>query len=315
MYLKSKLLYLYTETPLHAGAGAGLGAIDLPIQRERVTHYPIVQASGIKGAIRSHAVPVGADDNLKREGDVVFGPENPATGDDHAGAFAPGDARILLFPVRSLTGVFAWTTSLDVLRRWQREATAVAGPNLPALPDKEPDDGRCFVPDTRGVVAQDTVVLEEFAYTVDNSPMQMVKDLAKWLANHALPQGDEYSWWRDGLQKKLVILPDDDFRDFARYATEVLTRIRLEQETKTVKDGALWTEEHLPVDTLLFVPVRATRFRAGEDEWRKVNGWQKLDGAEAQAAAVLQWVEDRVNGRIQIGGDETVGRGVVALRW
>lgn len=315
MYLKSKMLYLFTESPLHAGAGAGLGAIDLPIQRERVTHYPLVQASGIKGAMRSYAVPVGANKTLEEEGNIIFGPGETSNAADHAGAFAPGDARILLFPVRSLTGVFAWTTSVDVLRRWQREATAVSTTNLPTLPQQAPDEGKCFVSDLRGAVANKTVVLEEFAFEVDNTQTATVQNLAKWLATHALPTGTEYQWWRDSLQKKLVVLPDDDFRDFTRYATEVLTRIRLEQDTKTVKDGALWTEEHLPVDTLLFTPVRATRFRAEKDKWQNLNGWGKLQGADAEAEAVLKWVEKQVNGRIQIGGDETVGRGIVALRW
>ncbi len=35
-------LYLYTETPLHAGVGSGLSSIDLPIQRERTTQYPMI---------------------------------------------------------------------------------------------------------------------------------------------------------------------------------------------------------------------------------------------------------------------------------
>ena len=32
-----------------------------------------------------------------------------------------GDARLLLFPVRSLRGVFAWVTSLDALERFARD--------------------------------------------------------------------------------------------------------------------------------------------------------------------------------------------------
>ena len=53
MFLESKILFIFAETPLHAGTGSGLGAVDLPIQRERSTGYPIVQASGLKGALRS----------------------------------------------------------------------------------------------------------------------------------------------------------------------------------------------------------------------------------------------------------------------
>src|SRR5690242_12732084 len=101
-------LYLYTETPLHAGVGSGLSGIDLPIQRERTTQYPMIQGSGIKGKLR--AALEGNRDGLtpaeKEMADIVFGP--PSTnggGSDHAGALITGDARLLLFPVRSLNGV------------------------------------------------------------------------------------------------------------------------------------------------------------------------------------------------------------------
>ncbi|MBO0794275.1 MAG: hypothetical protein J2P36_25460, partial [Ktedonobacteraceae bacterium] len=55
MITATKTLYLYVETPLHAGVGSGLSSIDLPIQRERTTQYPMIQGSGIKGKLRSVA--------------------------------------------------------------------------------------------------------------------------------------------------------------------------------------------------------------------------------------------------------------------
>jgi hypothetical protein len=33
MFKQVKLLFLYTETPLHVGSGSSLGTVDLPIQR------------------------------------------------------------------------------------------------------------------------------------------------------------------------------------------------------------------------------------------------------------------------------------------
>lgn len=48
MITATKTLYLYVETPLHAGVGSGLSSIDLPIQRERTTQYPMIQGSGIR---------------------------------------------------------------------------------------------------------------------------------------------------------------------------------------------------------------------------------------------------------------------------
>jgi CRISPR-associated protein Cmr4 len=84
----------------------------------------------------------------------------------------------------------------------------------------------------------------------------------------------------------------------------VVTRVRLENETKTVAAGALWTEESLPVDTLMYAPVYATNLRQGK------NGKLNLDGK-----AVLEFVKEIEPERIQLGGDETVGRGLVALRF
>jgi CRISPR-associated protein Cmr4 len=42
MILETTMLYLYVETPLHAGTGSGLSSVDLPIQRERTTQYPMI---------------------------------------------------------------------------------------------------------------------------------------------------------------------------------------------------------------------------------------------------------------------------------
>src|SRR5579885_1777449 len=119
MITENTMLYLYVETPLHAGVGSGLSSIDLPIQRERTTQYPMIQGSGIKGKLRATAEDVIKDRTII---DILFGPGTPGAGaEDHAGALIAGDARILLFPVRSLNGVFAYTTSCDVLSRFQRD--------------------------------------------------------------------------------------------------------------------------------------------------------------------------------------------------
>lgn len=315
MYLKSRMLYLYVETPLHAGAGSGLGAVDLPIQRERATHYPIVQASGLKGALRDMVGdPAEAEEKKKKL--AVFGPDT-TNADDHAGAFAPSDARILLFPVRSLKGVSVWATSIDLLNRWKREAEAAGISDLPALPSEEPShslegESQCFASSDAPVTLPDGyVVLEEFAFKRLPDEGHTVSTLASWLAANILPYAAT-SYWGKRLAAHLVILPDEDLRDFLQHATEVLTRVRLEPDAKTVARGALWTEEHLPADSLLYAPARATRLRTPND--KTPTQWQAL-GPEGQADAVLKWVSEKIPKRLQLGGDETIGRGIVGLRW
>ncbi len=305
----TKTLLIYTETALHAGTGSGLGAVDLPIQREVTTNYPMIQSGGIKGAIRS-ALRVqfaGAQDHP--DINVVFGPEEIP---DYAGAASFGDARILAFPVRSLRGVFAWVTSPAVLARFTRDVGTTFAQRPPIVPPEPPMDENqtTALVSSAGVVSDgDDVVLEEYLYRA--SGLQSVTDWANWLAENAIPASDEFAYYRQAMRERLVVLRDDDFRDFATYATQVITRIRLDRDTKTVVDGALFTQELLPPETLLYVPVVSNKPRATTDA---------LDSAPSFSAGstdsdVMNWLAGNLPGKIQIGADETVGYGFVTLRW
>jgi CRISPR-associated protein Cmr4 len=343
MFEAASMVFVYVETPLHAGSGRGLGAVDLPIQRERVTNYPMVQASGIKGSLRAACqgkIAQTYNGDLKQADEdqklllMIFGtaesdnsPQAEEAGDDkteqspasYAGALSVGDARLLLFPVRSLAGVFAWTTSQSVLRRLERDLQMIGqhSPDIKTLadefrqkldaiwPDKKPSDKKdeqwALISDTSALPAEGSVVLEEFSFQPTAAKDVMVRELGSWLAEHALPQTGEYVYWREELPKKLCILPEDAFRDFTQFATEVQTHVRLAPQTKTAGGGALWTAESLPPDTVLYAPLLATPSR---------NGKMKLTGAE-----VLQKVKGFNLTRMQLGGDETTGQGMVALHW
>lgn len=303
MFDRAAMLFLYTETPLHAGSGTSLGIVDLPIQRERTTGYPMIQASGLKGCLRD----VAAGDTQKVE--IVFGPETQRAS-DHAGALSVGDARVLLFPVRSLAGVFAWVTSQNVLARFKREAE-MAGlqVNWDPIGPAPTDEGTAFVANGSGVVANRRVVLEEFAFTAQAN--NTVAHIAKWFQDKAMPQGDEYTYWRESLEKRLVILPENAFRDFVQLSTEVIARVRIDDTKKTVERGALWTEEHLPSETLLYATLFASKPRVKDDElpddWKQAND---------RVEKILEFVREAVDGkRLQLGGDATVGRGVVKVRF
>ncbi len=323
MFEASCLMYVYVETPLHAGSGQGLGGVDLPIQRERVTGYPLVQASGVKGKLRAEARP-RIQVHPPLEGDAIwktiFGPET-GRASDHAGAVSPGDARLLLFPVRSLAGVFVWTTSRDALARFFRDAAAARqslgfdrnGQKVSLVLPTNPQIDNALVPPGNVVTAGGKVVLEEFSFTPIEE--QVVKDIAEWLAANTLPPGGEYDYWRSKLPTSLVVLPENAFRDFTMFATEVVTRVRLDDEKKTVVRGALWTEESLPTDTLLYVPLHATRARSYTKDGKHTPGvppdWYENGGA----GKVLRFVQGLGLTRVQLGGDETVGRGAVSVRF
>lgn len=297
MYERAAVIGLYAETPIHPGRGASVGAIDLPIQRERHLNYPMIPGSSLKGALRARAR--SRPDWIATAGKLatVFGPET----DDasaHAGALALTDARLLLFPVRSLHGVFAWTTSPLALARYLRDLTA-AGLGVPwQVPAVQPE-AALGAPET-AVAAHGQITLEEFTYTASGTPA--VQTIADDLVATLLPDSAEYAPWRERLPRQLVVLPDNDFRDFVKTSTEVVARIQVDADTGTA--GNLWYEELIPPESVFYALALATPPRAP-------NGGA---GLPRNAAEVLATLDDLGLDRLQIGGDETVGRGIVKVR-
>lgn len=284
--MQAMSLFIYTETSLHAGTGSTVSVVDLPIQRERTTNYPMVQGSGIKGALRSQL-------KEKANDELFFGITLPTKENNHnkdrdafAGAISVGDARIVLFPIRSLMGVFAYATCPHVLARLKRDVG-----NIDDLPIPSVEGEKALTTTRSAIEAGGSVVLEEFSFKAQRDAQ--VDQIAQWLKANALPEGDDYAYWRAKLLTSLVILPDDAFKDFVTTSTEIITRVRLDSATKTVADGALWTQEALPADTLLLSRIVLSD----------------------RQNVTPQAVANSFDPRIQIGGDETTGDGFVALKW
>ena len=282
------LLFFHAQTLLHPGSGTALGVVDLPIQRERHTQWPVIPGTSLKGVIRDVCRRrSGNDDQLF----AAFGPETPDA-DKHAGALSVTDARILAFPVRSLRGVFAWVTCPEALERFNRNAALGRMPQLklPAGPTK--DKALCES-DSPLLVDRSRLVLEEFEFERTDD----AADAASWLAQQVFPAADQTT--PKSFQHRFVVLHDDDFTHFVRHATEVVARIGLDAGTKTVKSGALFYQEFLPAETLMYALVFANASRR-----------DKMRGA----TAVLEYLKDNLPQVLQIGGDETTGKGLCAVR-
>jgi CRISPR-associated protein Cmr4 len=276
------LLGLITETSLHAGAGSSVGAVDLPIQREGHNGWPCVFGSAVKGSLRDVA-----ESKWGSTGEdiyAVFGPDMK-NASDNAGAIAVGDARLLLLPVRSLTTAFKWVTCPEALNRLKRDAERLGlsgqlGIDVPS------------VAGTEAKIASGTgdLFLEEYRLTL--VPDTKVAALAEPLAKLMRRDGAEVE-----LKERLTIVADDLFSHLTRAAIPVNAHIALDSGTKTVTDGALWYEETLPPETLLYVPLVAVKARRKDST---------LD-----AAAVRRKIIDLFAERpwLQLGGNETVGMG------
>ena len=281
------LLFIHALTGLHPGSSTALGVVDLPVQRERHTGWPLIPGSSLKGVMRAGCAK---DDRENNDVLAAFGPETTAAS-DHAGAVAFSDARILAFPVRSLTGVFAWVTCRDVLTRLGRDLELV-GADFPAIPRVEEGKAAC-ARDSPLIAHGEKLMLEEIEFSHGGDAGK----IADWIASQAV----EDEGTKDRLRSHLAVLPDDDFVYFVRNATEVVARIGLD-EKKTVRTGALFYEEYLPAETLFYSLVICSDSR-------------RPGSRLSSAADILNWLCDSAPKTLQIGGGETVGKGFCAVRF
>lgn len=277
--MKTALLGLHAETPIHAGAGSSAGVIDLPIQREAPTDWPCIYGSAVKGALRTRAKEVDSDEAWLT---VVFGPDTP-NASDHAGAVSVGDARLLLLPVRSLSSHFKWVTCPALLRRFSADCQRLGIASFPSKEQVLPvSQGEILIPEGSG-----PVFLEEFRLEARNA------DLNEWIkCIHAM-----FGLSEEDLRNQLAVVNNNLFTTLARFATPVNAHIAIDSDTKTVKGGALWYEETLPPETVLYVPVMASKSRSIDKSM--------------EAEQVLKHLTDMFekHSYLQVGGNETVGMG------
>lgn len=293
MYQSAKILFLYCETPLHAGAGEG-GLIDLPIQRESHTEFPKIESSSLKGALReTFRQTSGVSTN---DINILFGPDMEAS---NRGSMGFSDARLLLFPVRSAKGIFAWATCRWVLENLVKDMSILAGQSPVELTGLE-ELGNSAVQVTTDkcpLEFKGKVMLEEYVFEAKTKAAMMGKiPLGKWLAEKVFPKGVN-DFWKEAVAKNLVIMPDEAFRDFTVLHTNVITRNRIDPDTGIVVDGGLFTEEYLPPDSVLYSIVTASQ------EFKKE--------VDRKTAADVMKTFEKLPDLIQVGGNATIGKGLI----
>ena len=260
-----KTVFYHCITPLHMGSGTELGIVDLPIQRERHTGFPKMEASGIKGAFRALSEKLSEG---KGEIDKIYGPETKEN---------EQDGRILLLPVRSAKGIFAWVTCPYVLDRFIRECVEeqnrVEWETLLTEAFKLIDTKAILLDSNSDIaVEQSVVILEDFKFEVGTE--------VGMLNIENIPER---------LKKHILIITDEVFSYFCEMATEIITRIRIGDDG-VVEDGALFTEEFVPEETVFYTVMQAKK-EIFED-WKKIISYQ-----------------DENNNIIQLGGNTTLGKG------
>lgn len=272
--MQSQPYFLHALSPLHAGVGQSADLVDLPIARMKATGLPFVPGSSIKGVLRDacrRADPSKVAD--------IFGPET-AESDKHSGALVVGDARLLLLPVRSFFGTFAWVTSSLLLHLAVRDLPNGA-PKVPAS-----GESALLAGANCALLHNGKVFLEDL--DLDAAADPAANQWAEYLAQVLVPE-------QTGVfTTRFAIVPDEAMAFLAETCTQIDTRVRIDADTGTVADGALWIEESLPAESVLVGVLAAEPSRGANRLAPQVI----LDHALPSQPRTLQF-----------GGKATVGRG------
>lgn len=280
---KSYLLGFYTKSPLHVGSGTSVDIVDLPITRERITNYPVIPGSAVKGVLRQRARDCGID---SQEENTLFGNENGGEKDldnqkipAYAGAMSFGEAKLLAWPVRSLKECFVWITCPLALKRFARDT----GKDL-QVPDIALDS--CIA--DAAVISGDLVVLEEYPLAVQKD--QNIKGIIEDLKGVS----DDLVWTTE-LPKRLVVVNDENFQHFVTTTTEIVARIAIDPKTRT--NTALFNQENTPSETLYYSICTYLGERAA-----------------GSACATFDKLFEDGQTIIQFGGNETIGLGLCEVK-
>lgn len=286
--MKQSVFYIFTRTPLHIGAGSSVGAIDQPVQRERHTGFPVIPGSSIKGVLRD------SFQEDKTATTWLFGsdkPENPS-----AGAIQCGEARLLAFPVRSVTNSFAWITSPLIMNRFQRD-TGITGFDIP---ENLASDSGLFPAQGKLALNQKAVILED--YTIKHAG-----ELPNGLAETFASLLKEDPVWAS-VKDRLIVVSDDLMTHFAVTACEVAQHIKIDDTTGTVARGALFNQENVPGETLFYGLINFFRERMSGKE---TEGKARREATEAGKA-----LYERLSGLqnvLQLGADAGTGLGYCSV--
>ncbi len=281
------LLYLYAESPVHTGAADSSDVLDLPVQREKATGYPVIWGQSLKGALRQAARDAGwGRDRVV----AVFGSDvedqgagNPTT----PGVLAVGDAQLVAMPVPTLRSTFAWLTTDIALARLARKYTTLQRPALP-VPEVSRDEGRAACDEWMGSASE---VLGPCLVRLGSAADERLSAWADLLARDAVGSEAGFAPFADKLLKDLIMAGSDLAPILLTECTEQAVRVQLAADSKTVQNGPFYSE-YLPAETIL---AAALTLRPRGD-------------SDANRAALKDLVDGRL---LRIGGDETLGKGLM----
>lgn len=309
------LYLIHCLSALHIGSGEETGSVDLPVMRLRPYDLPFIPTSAMKGCWRAHAREqqgkagqAFADRQTLIE---YFGPDRLGA-NEHGGALQFNSGQLLCLPVRSFHGTFAWASCPMQLALLVRDAAVFhAGSDLPPVPILSENDAdnrdQALLPQSLNADDQndgsvlarptDQVLLLEDLDLRLGSRSEAVTQWASQIADWVFPAGATGAQrWRTLFAERFCIIDDASFKFFAGAAMDVRHRNTIDEQSGAVRDKMLWTEEHVPAESIFWggMAVETHAFNAQGHRTRALN----LDPFTRPTS-------------LQLGGKATLGHGQI----
>lgn len=236
--LEPKRVYARALDPIHIGAGGyRLGRVDNTIVRDPATDVPKIPGTSIAGVVRTFAEIVKEDDKKKEEKqkfrdvdiESVFG-SKPGENKTEKGILQFYDGQIILFPVSSIQGT-VWITTKELLGYWFGEIKDKNGENI-KIPDEIGNEAYAI----KGIDTNKPLNLGWLLLEVENvengKEILLPLEMDKWV-------------------KRIVVVSDKLFSHIVNDNLEIRTSVRINPETGTAAEGALFTYEAIPRGAVL----------------------------------------------------------------
>lgn len=247
--LKPKKVYARALDPIHIGAGGyRLGRADNTIVREPSTDVPKIPGTSIAGVVREFYTMHLTENKCKNKNTEekkrecaeekvksIFGDESKK------GLLRFYDGQIIFFPVPSIQGT-VWVTTKELLKYW--------------LEGLKNNGEKMQIPED-----------ENRAYTIKgidpNKPLNLGWLLleVKSPKNGSLKLPPQVNGWI----KRVVIVPEKLFSPIVNDNLEVRTSVRIDPETGTAAERALFTYEAIPRGTIFGFEIAEDRPSKRED--------------------------------------------------
>lgn len=284
---KSKLLILKTLTPVHVGASEGNSFVDLPIQREATTNIPKIDSSSFKGALN-----MKTEEIYGKKFQKLFGTNNKKYG----GTLSFTDLKVLFFPIKSSQNIFSYVTCPYILNRFLEELI------LFQTQDQIKED-------VKEILNKMTILTENDVYSLNEANSKIYLDKYSFNVKSLNCKSSLFNEFKNlkEIKNNILIISDLNFIDFSMYYTEIMTRNRIDNSTNTTKFGSLFTEEYIPMDTIMYNNI--THF----DEFQQLNNSKDTEYEQYfKRLTCNSQIKNRLE-YIKIGSNANLGKGLMQI--